>query len=876
MIRFMTAVGSCRNTGFILLLVLAAALASGSTASASRESASLPETVEGPGGAEIVLDRYPGSGSVLVAVAVRAGSAWETPETRGVTHLLEHLLFDGSERFTREEMSGWVDDNGAFLNAFTRKEVTVYFLLVRSGLLEESIEILSQMLLHPVFSPAEIAKERKVVLEEMSQGLDDPREIVSRAADRFLYRGSSLTEPVMGYVSTIESVSRDRIIEYYRSRYTPGNMRIFVTGDFDRSRTLGWIDDYFTVAGGSKDWKGEAEDEPVLVPRWSGEITARVIKDSGSRVELLFRMPEAGEKLFPATLLLAEILASPSSPLKEAAKRAGLPEPSAGIEVHEKFCALRISIEGEDGAEVDPEALLEAVTGLAGWSPDEKQFETARISFTSSDTFDRERYHFYVMLNGEAMAVTGAGWSEAVSAVEKVKPGQLDKLVKRYLGEPQFNGFFAAPYAPDVRMERGEAVFELLPMMMTAGVRRRVDTPVEALCLLFPGRACAGQMVSDAASALFILMENSSGGRELKEDLASIGARVQLSDNPYIPMDDYLINPAWSFIRLEAPAGRMTEAARMLRRFLSENEIPQAELDAAAPSIAREIGIRSGHSSAAMKKAVYKGLFPGHRFGEGLYRSPGRWAAPDSADVLHTRLELFQFKGTAVTFVTAMEETAGMDLLRDIFGDAYVSDRIPCRKKADDYTPGTIDGLSPGSGARLAAAWRIDGLSAEEIAALAVASEALSRRMQLDIRETRGLAYSTGCSMTQIAGHVVVTAGLGTRGENAAKTETALKGNIEGFAGNPPTPGEVAAAKSRLVSRLSRRELSCAGEALGIALDHLYRGGRDGLELIAAVSSGEVLKMAAHLTWENALFVRLLPSGEAPEKKSMPPGMMRR
>ncbi len=872
MIRSMNVARCRRNTGIILLLIVMAAVG---CAGAAKSSRALPETVKGPGGAGIVLDRYPGSGSVLVAVAVRAGSAWETPDTRGVTHLLEHLLFDGSERFTREEISGWVDDNGAFLNAFTRKEVTVYFLLVRADLLEEAIEILSQMLLHPVFSPAELEKERKVVLEEMSQGLDDPREKASRAADRFLYRGSSLTEPVIGYPSTIESVSRDRIIEYYRSRYTPGNMRIFVTGDFDRGRTLGWIEDYFTVSGGVPA-EGAPADKPLLMPRWSGEMTTRVIADSGNRTDLLVRMPSAGEKLFPAALLLAEILSSPSSPLAEAARISGLEEPSVGIEVHEEFSALRISLEGKSVGLDDSGKLLDAVTSLAGWSPDEEQLERAKISFVSSDMFDRERYHFYVMLNGEAMAVAGAGWAEAVAAVEKVKPGQISKLADQYMGNPEFNGFFATPHAPEVRMERGEAVFELLPMKMTAGVRRRVDTPVEALCLLFPGRSCAGQMASDAVSALFILMENSTGGRRLKEDLASIGARVQMSDNPYIPMDDYLINPAWAFIRLEAPAGRMPEAARLLRSFLSENEVSQAELDAAAPFVAREAGIRSGQSSAALKKAVYKRLFPGHSFGEGLYRSPGRWAAPDSADILRTRLEIFQFRGSAVTLVTGMEENAGMDLLRDTFGDAYISDRIPCRRKADDYIPGTADGLSPGSGAQLAAAWRIDGLHGGEIAALAVASEVLSMRMQLDIRETRGLAYSTGCSMTQVAGHAVVIAGLGTRGENAGKAETALKEAIEAFAVDPPTRAEAVAAKSRLVSRLSRRELSCAGEALGIALDHLYRGGIDGLELIAAASPEEVVEMAGRLIWDSALFVRLLPGENAPEKKSMPPGMMRR
>jgi hypothetical protein len=127
MIRLMKAAVRYRAAGIILLIVIVAATAA--YGSASSDSDNSPETVTRPGGLEIVLEGHPGSGSVLVAVAVRAGSAYETPDTRGVTHFLEHLLFDGSERFTREEISGWVDDNGAFLNAFTRKEVTVYFLL---------------------------------------------------------------------------------------------------------------------------------------------------------------------------------------------------------------------------------------------------------------------------------------------------------------------------------------------------------------------------------------------------------------------------------------------------------------------------------------------------------------------------------------------------------------------------------------------------------------------------------------------------------------------------------------------------------------------------------------------------------------------------
>ena len=131
-------------------------------------------------------------------------------------------------------------------------------------------------------------------------------------------------------------------------------------------------------------------------------------------------------------------------------------------------------------------------------------------------------------------------------------------------------------------------------------------------------------------------------------------------------------------------------------------------------------------------------------------------------------------------------------------------------------------------------------------------------------------------AMTRISDRVVVTARLGTRGENAKEAETALKENITGLGDDLLIPGETVAAKSRLVSRLSRRELSSAGEALGIGLDHVYRGGTDDLVLISQVQHDQVREMEAYLKWGNALFVRILPGENAPEKKSMPPGMMRR
>ncbi|MCK4350015.1 MAG: insulinase family protein, partial [Candidatus Krumholzibacteria bacterium] len=169
---------------FLSIMLLAALF------SAAAEAAAGSRIVERrPGGLEIILDHHPESDVVCLAVAIETGSAYETPETRGISHFLEHMVFNGSERYSRIDISDWIDGTGAFLNAFTRKETTVYFLAVPSARLEQAVEILSQMLLHSIFPVDEFEKERKIVLEEIRVTMDDPASVRERLVERYLYRG---------------------------------------------------------------------------------------------------------------------------------------------------------------------------------------------------------------------------------------------------------------------------------------------------------------------------------------------------------------------------------------------------------------------------------------------------------------------------------------------------------------------------------------------------------------------------------------------------------------------------------------------------------------------------------------------------------------
>ncbi|HSG28697.1 MAG TPA: insulinase family protein, partial [Candidatus Krumholzibacterium sp.] len=316
------------------------------------------------GGPQLVLQHYPESKVFCIAVSVEAGSALESPEMRGVTHLLEHLCFDGTERFSREQISSWVDERGAFLNAFTRKETTVYFLLAGREYLEEGIELLSQMLLHSVFPEDELAKERKVVLEEIGHSIDSPGQERSMFVDRYLYRGSDLTEPVIGYPATIESMSRESIAAYYHERYRPGRMKVLLMGGFDPGSAAGWIGDYFSGPG--KSGQGSLSGG---VPRWSCEITRRTSEDMAAGIDLLVPVPGVGEGDFGAVLLLEELLHSGRNPLSVALAGAGLPDAETSLEVHAGFSALRFHVDAVSGDGEGLYALPAMIGSLADWRP---------------------------------------------------------------------------------------------------------------------------------------------------------------------------------------------------------------------------------------------------------------------------------------------------------------------------------------------------------------------------------------------------------------------------------------------------------------------------------------------------------------------------
>ncbi len=201
-----------------------------------------------PGGLRIITESLPAVRSAAVGIWAGVGSRDEGPEHAGATHYLEHLLFKGTARRSALEISASMDAVGGELNAFTGKEYTCYYARVLDADLPLAIDVLSDMVTSSLIEPKDVDAERGVILEEIAMNDDDPGDLVHEAFVERLFGDTPLGRPILGTVDSINSISRDRIAEHYRARYTPDNLVVAAAGNIDHDDLVGQIQAAFGAA----------------------------------------------------------------------------------------------------------------------------------------------------------------------------------------------------------------------------------------------------------------------------------------------------------------------------------------------------------------------------------------------------------------------------------------------------------------------------------------------------------------------------------------------------------------------------------------------------------------------------------------------------
>ena len=186
-----------------------------------------------PNGVRVVSEPFDSVQSVAVGVWCHTGSRLESDRQAGVSHLIEHMLFKGTQRRTAEEIAQEIEGRGGHLNAFTSKESTCYYARVLSGDLDTALDVLCDMLLNSLFEPEELEKEKRVIQEEIRKYEDSPEELVHDLHARNLWREHPLGRPIIGTHESVGSFKREDCLGYMGERYVAGKTLVAIAGNHD-------------------------------------------------------------------------------------------------------------------------------------------------------------------------------------------------------------------------------------------------------------------------------------------------------------------------------------------------------------------------------------------------------------------------------------------------------------------------------------------------------------------------------------------------------------------------------------------------------------------------------------------------------------------
>ncbi|MDR2669282.1 MAG: insulinase family protein, partial [Desulfovibrio sp.] len=168
---------------------------------------------------------------VSMRLYVHAGSAYEQPEEAGISHMLEHMVFKGTEKRPRGQAAADVEKAGGYLNAATSFDYTVYLVDMTREHWKTGLDVLRDMAFHPSLDPAELEAEKDVVIAELKRGEDDPGRRLFRMTQQDALRGTPYERPIIGFESTVRALSAEKIRAYIDRLYQPQSMLLVLCGD---------------------------------------------------------------------------------------------------------------------------------------------------------------------------------------------------------------------------------------------------------------------------------------------------------------------------------------------------------------------------------------------------------------------------------------------------------------------------------------------------------------------------------------------------------------------------------------------------------------------------------------------------------------------
>jgi predicted Zn-dependent peptidase len=218
-----------------------------------------------PNGLTLITEEMEHIRSASIGIWIKTGSRDEDLPLNGISHFIEHMVFKGTKHRTAEEIARQVDSIGGNMDAFTAKECVCFSAKVLDEHMPIAMDILSDLVLNPVFTAEDIGRERGVILEEIKMDEDNPDYLVHEIFTQNFWKDHPLGKPILGTKDTVKKFERDSVLDFYRQRFAPGNVIICAAGHFKHEQFVDLVAKHFDQMKAVKN--GFHSPKPKIVPR---------------------------------------------------------------------------------------------------------------------------------------------------------------------------------------------------------------------------------------------------------------------------------------------------------------------------------------------------------------------------------------------------------------------------------------------------------------------------------------------------------------------------------------------------------------------------------------------------------------------------------
>ncbi len=775
----------------------------------------------------------------------------------GLSHILEHMLFKGTQTRPANAIAQAVQDVGGYINAYTSFDRTVYWIDVPKAGVTEAIDVLADAMMNSTLPATEYAKEQEVIRREFAMGFDDPDRMAGQLLFATAYQRHPYRLPVIGLLDVFNQLTQEQVMTYYKARYVPNNFTFVIVGDVRAEEVHAQLAKFFEAYPAHS-------LKPIYIPAEPPQLGRREAHDEFptelTRLTLAWHIPEVTHPDVPAIDLLSTILGDGRSSrfYRRIREEAGL---AYGVSAF-SYTPGHAGILGVD-ATTDPEKreqtqqlVLEIVAEIQT-----KGVTAAELAKAKKISLSHHLTALTTM-RGQASDL-GSNWfltgnlnftRDYLAAVQEVTMEDVQRVAAKYLTDENLTIISLNPkgaLAAQAKAAKPVAAKEIQRVELTNGlrllIREDARLPLVAITAVFRGGLLAETPQTNGITHLMAktLLKGTSTrtGEQIADAIEAVGGNIG-SDSG---------NNSFS-ISLDVTQPDLPLAVDLLADVLLNATLPE-------PAVAREkevqlAGIKDEdeHLTAVARNILREALFKKHPYALRTKGAEGSVQKLNRKDLLAFRDRYLVAKNGVISVFGNVKAAEVKQLFEQKFatmksGELALAKIVASAPLTENVEVESVKEKAQGV---LMVGFRGADMFSKDRYALELIDEAssdLGSRFFIRIREQMGLAYYVGSSQLQGLAPGMFAFYLGTDPQKLSPVKTALLDEIRQLAENGLTNAELLRAKKKLIGQQQISNQSNDSLGYMCALDELYGLGFDYYKTleaeVEAVSLQDVQRVAA-------------------------------